>query len=138
MSGGIVLPAGVKAPQAPKPLALEDLTDEQREAIKANAAKVSPEESLPKVLTAFAIVIDKDGAVSVDPALVKGVVSQRPPTNSDIIGALANLQSEIDSNLTAIKTANIMMQQAQAAQQQFAEQQRIASIQQRIQPGLRG
>ena len=126
---GIVLPAGVKAPEAPKDLNFDDLTDEQRAAVEANAAKVSPEEATPKVLTAFAVIIEHDGSVSVDPSLIKGVQPDRSPSNNDILSALTNLQVEIQTNITALKTANLMVQQAQAAQQQYAAQQEHARIQ---------
>lgn len=132
---GIVLPAGVKAPDAPKDLTFDDLTDEQRAAVEANAAKVSPEEALPKVLTAFAVIVEPDGAVSVDPSLVKGVQVERPPSNNDLLAALENLKIEIQTNITALKTANLMLQQAQAAQQQFAAQQEHARIQSMLSKG---
>jgi hypothetical protein len=131
MSDSIIIPAGAKT--APMP----DLDALPEADLSALAAKVDEAEAYPQVRTAFAVVIGLDGSISLDPALVKNLRVMREPHNDDVIGALAALKSEIETNLAAMKTAQIMQQQAIAMQQQMADQQMQARVKQALSGGKR-
>lgn len=126
---GIVIPAGAKTAPMPN---LDALPEADLDAL---AAKVSDEEAYPQVRTAFAVVIGLDGQVSIDPALVKNVNTMREPHNDDVIGALAAIKTDIETTIAAMKTAQIMQQQAMAMQQQMADQQMQARVKQALSGG---
>ena len=110
-----------KVPASPHTPKLEDLTPEQQAAVRANAEKVDVQETYPRVSTAFTVIISLDGDVSVAPA--NGFTMDRGTSNEDLIGAIANLQTQIVTNISAQKTASIMMQQAAMMQDQMKNQQ---------------
>ncbi|WP_020142280.1 hypothetical protein [Terracoccus sp. 273MFTsu3.1] len=129
--GDIIIPAGAKT--APMP----DLNSLPEADLDALAAKVNDEETYPQVRTAFAVVIGLDGQISLDPSLVKNVRVMREPHNDDVIGALAALQTDVQTSLAAVKTAQIMQQQAMAMQEQMREQQMHSRVQQALSSGKR-
>lgn len=136
--GAIILPAGAKSAPKPNIDSLPPaLSAEDHAAIEALAAKVPDEEAYPEVRTAFAVVIGLDGTVSLDPSLVKNVRTMREPHNDDVIGALAALKTDVETTLAAMKTAQIMQQQAVAMQEQMREQQMTARVQQALGQGKR-
>jgi hypothetical protein len=122
---GIILPAGAKTAPMPN---VDALPEADREALAAMAAKVPVEETYPEVRTAFAVLVGMDGQISVDPALVKNVRVQRQPHNDDVIGALAAIKVDLETSLAAMKTAQIMQQQAQAMQQALQERAMTAQV----------
>ena len=121
---GLLLPDGSAAP-ASKPAApsYDDLTPEQQAEIDAMAG--SEEQELIPVATVFAIVVERDGTVSLTSDLSIPVISDREATPTDILGAMSVVKHDIESTLTAVK----VQQGIAAMQQQMAERleaQRVA------------
>jgi len=127
----IIIPAGAKT--APMP----DLNSLPEADLDALAAKVSDEEVYPEVRTAFAVIVGLDGQISIDPALVKNVRPMRAPHNDDVLGAMAALKTDIETTLAAMKSAQIMQQQAMAMQEQMREQQMHQRVSQALSGGKR-
>lgn len=129
--GDIIIPAGAKTAPMPNLDAIPEAD------LSALAAKVPDEEAYPEVRTAFAVVVGLDGQISIDPSLVKNVRIRREPHNDDVLGAIAALKSDIETSLAAVKTTQIMQQQAVAMQKQMADQQMQARVQQALSAGKR-
>lgn len=84
---------------------------------------------------AFMILVTKDGHFVFEPDINSAVIPERKPTPSEIKGALSAILMDIQSQETAIMSAQMtigsMMQQAHAAQ----EQQRNAQMMQGLKLG---
>jgi len=78
-------------------------------------------------VTAFMILLDKQGNFVFEPDLNKPIVTKRPPTPSEIKGGLATILGDIRTQETAILAANAtiqgQMQMAKQMQDQMQNQQ---------------
>lgn len=122
-------------PMAPS---YEDLTDEQKAALAAAgvAAGDTPQQQpLKQIITGFVAFLEMDGVWRVhhDLSLAAQVAPLRPAGPDDMYAAAAMVQKDVVVQLTAIHTQQMMMQAAQAIQQQ-QENARIAAT---LNSGLR-
>ena len=125
---GLVLPNGQPA-NVPKDAAPEfdDLTPAQKEALAAKAAE-NGVDGANYVTTAYYVVVDRDGAVSIVPDLSVNFVADRLPTAEDILGSASVVQASIAAQITASHTQQVMMAQARAMAQQQAQQQAVQQM----------
>lgn len=123
MSGPIDL-SQYKNKASDKP-SLEDLTPEQQEALDKMSQDAEPPKE--KVETAFLVTI-KDGHVQMhhDLADASLIEVRRPPSPDDITSAIAIMERDIVSQMSAQHTAMMMSQIAQQ-QMQVMQNQRLAA-----------
>lgn len=81
------------------------------------------------VATAFVITISHEGSVDAHTDLSRTFVPSRPANSDDIVGALAVVQSDLQTAKTSNATAMAIMQAGQAMQQQMAMRQQQQQIQ---------
>jgi len=120
---------------------LPELTDEQKKTLAdmAENANADPSEGLPHVATAFLVIINNEGGVRASHDLndVNGFIPDRPATGDDMFHAASVIIKDITITTTAQATAQLMMSQAQALQQQMQDQALAQKIKGGI-PNLRG
>lgn len=116
-------PASSSTPSAPS---YDDLTPEQQAEVDAMAGGEEPD--LMPVATVFAVVIERDGSVSLSSDLNIPVVPDREATPTDILGAMAVVKHDVESTLTAVKVQEGFM----ALQQQMAERLEAQRVAQRL------
>jgi hypothetical protein len=108
-------------PELPEP------TDEQKEALAAmaEAAGVDPSEGLPKVETAFLVIVTKHGSTVATHDLneVNAFSVERPATADDMYAACAVVQKDIQIQEQATATVQTMMATTQAMAQKAQEAQ---------------
>jgi hypothetical protein len=129
---GLVLPNGKPAnvhkaegDGVPK---FEDLTPEQQEALGTKAEE-NGVDGANQVTTAYYVVVDRDGTVSIVPDLSVKFVADRLPTAEDILGSASVVQASIAAQITASHTQQVMMAQARAMAQAQAQQQAVQQMQ---------
>ncbi len=118
---------------------LGSLSRAEQEAVDAMAEKnpPTPDDSKPKVLTAFVVVVDYDGNPNIVEYGGEDILLQSNPTQDLIFAACSVLMKDMQAFETAQHAAQLtaqhMMQQAQAMQQQMAD----AQLRQQVGKGLR-
>ena len=129
---GLVLPNGQPAKVhisekggVPK---FDDLTPEQQEALAAKAEE-NGVDGANDVTTAYYVVVDRDGSVSIVTDLSVNFVADRLPTAEDILGSASVVQASITAQITATHTQQVMMAQARAMAQQQAQAQAVQQMQ---------
>ena len=113
---GLLMPDGSPATSSTPPApSYDDLTPEQQAEVDAMAGGEEPD--LMPVATVFAIVVERDGTVSLSSDLNIPVAPDREATPTDILGAMSVVKHDVESTLTAVKVQQGFM----AMQQQMAE-----------------
>jgi len=125
---GLVLPNGqpanVHKEEAPK---FDDLTPEQQEALAAKAEE-NGVDGANHVTTAYYVVVDRDGTVSIVPDLSVKFVADRLPTPEDILGSASVVQASVAAQITASHTQQVMLAQARAMAEASAQQQAVQQM----------
>lgn len=118
---GLILPGGVpavaqKKDEAP---AYESLTEEQKAAVDALAAKEEPE--YDRVETAFVVIKTLDGSYGIRPYGAVPVAPEREADENDYLSAFEIIKTSLLAQMTAATVQQGMMQQAAFMQQQMQE-----------------
>lgn len=121
-------PAKVRKSEGDGVPKFEDLTPEQQEALGTKAAENGVDGAI-QVTTAYYVVMDHDGSVSIVPDLSVNFVVDRLPTAEDILGSASVVQASIAAQITASHTQQIMLAQARAMAQQQQQAREVQQMQ---------
>lgn len=97
-------------------------------------APESAEPAITQVITAFVVYQLPNGAWALTPDLNEPLAPMRPPTAHDILGAAANIVSDMEGQRAASMVVGMLQQQAQAA----AQRQLTPEEAQALQAAMRG
>ena len=126
----MTVPILQKKDQIPGQMSIDDVDEDTRKLLEAQAAATDTGPALRPVMTAFIVIVNQDGShmAAGDLEIINSISLDRIATADDVYGSCAVVMRDIMTTETAARTQHAMAQMGAAMQQQAQAQQLQASL----------